>query len=484
MLLRHSAIYLFSRGVPAIVGFATIVVYTRLLSPEAYGQYTLVITGAVIAYAVLYQWLSASILRFFPNSRNDPAQLLSAVFRGFLFVSFLSGIAGILLALLWHAPKWYPLIAIGIILTWVQAWFSINLELVRIRLAPVRYGLISLLKAVIALGLGIVLILCGFDALGALGGLLAGFLIAGLWASWGQWDGLGSVKRPSRALIRSLLSYGLPLTASFALAVIISSTDRFMLAGLIGDFATGLYAAGQGLARQSVGNLMTMINLAAYPIIVRTLENDGADAARIQLRNNAILLLGIGLPATAGFIVLAPNLAHVFLGKEFQAAGTELIPWFAGASLLSGIRSYYFDLAFYLGKRTRLQGIVMAIAALLNVALNFWFIPIFGILGAAYATITAYLVALVFSVMLGRQAFRLPSLYGEITRLTVACAGMVLVLFLLPDYGGIFGLTVSIVTGGTVYTACVIALNIGGVKEVATRFFIKGKDFLNGFQLR
>jgi len=472
MLLRHSAIYLFARGVPGLLGFATIVIFTRLLSPEAYGQYALVLTGAVLGNAILYQWLSASLLRFLPQYRDNEAGFLNTILSGFIFVSFLAGVGWAMLVLIWDKPEWSGLISIGILLLWAQAWFTINLELARSRLSPIRYGLISMLKAVVALGLGVVLVLRGYDASGALTGLLIGFLLAGLWSSWGQWTSFEGW-RLNRDLVKKLLNYGLPLTASFALAVVISSTDRFILAGIISESATGLYAAGQGLAQQTVGVLMTMVNLAAYPLILRKLESDGPDAARAQLRKNAILLLGIGLPVATGFIILAPNVAKVFLGKEFQAAGIELIPWFALATLMAGARAYYFDLSFYLGKRTRIQMLVMGTAAILNVVLNLWFIPIYDLLGAAYASVIAHAIALLLSAILGRRAFRLPAVYRDFFQLLFAVSAMVVALLIVPQGEGGLRLILSITIGGGVYFGCIVALNIGGVRELALRFLVK-----------
>jgi len=483
MLFRHSAIYLLARGVPGLVGFAAIIIYTRLLSPETYGQYALVVTGAVLCNAVLYCWLNASLLRFLPQCRDKEADLLAAILGAFISVSFLAGVGGALLAMMWWDSVWGGLIVIGILLVWMQAWFAINLELVRSRLAPIRYGLISMLKAVVALGLGVVLVLWGYDAYGALVGLLIGFGIAGLWSSWGQWTSFKGW-RFDRELVKNLLSYGLPLTASFALAVIISSTDRFMLAGMVNESATGLYAAGQGLAQQTVGVLMTMVNLAAYPLILRTLESSGPDEARAQLRKNAILLLGIGLPVAVGFIILSPNIANIFLGKEFQAAGIELMPWFAVATLLASVRAYYFDLAFYLGKRTRIQMLVMGSAALLNVGLNFWLIPVYGLLGAVYASVVAHGIAVVLSAVLGRWAFRLPSVYGDIFRLLIAVLALAAVLLLLPNGDGILTLALSIALGGAVYLGCVVLFDLGGVREIAVRFLANGVSAWKGIVTR
>ena len=483
MLLRHSTIYLFARGVPGLLGFATIIIFTRLLSPEAYGQYALVVTGAVLGNAILYQWLSASLLRFLPQYRDNEAVLLNTILNGFIVVSFLAGVGWILLASTWDRPEWSGLISIGILLLWAQAWFTINLDLARSRLAPVRYGLFSMIKAVVALGLGIVLISWGYDASGALAGLLIGVVLAGLWSSWGQWIPSNGW-RFNLVLVKMLLSYGLPLTASFALTVIISSTDRFLLAGILSESATGLYAASQGLAQQAVGVSMTMVNLAAYPLILRALEGAGPDAARVQLRKNAILLLGIGLPMAAGFIVLAPNLARIFLGREFQAAGIELIPWFAVSTLLASVRAYYFDLAFYLGKCTRIQIIVMGTAAFLNVILNLWLIPGYGLLGAVYASVAAHGVAVVLSAILGRLAFRLPAIHGDFVRLVLAALAMAVVLFVLPSGDSIQKLAFAVALGGAVYLACVVVFDLAGVRELLVRMLAHGVSKLKGVMKR
>lgn len=55
MLLRHSALYTLARGLPGLINFAALAVYTRLLGPEEYGRYALVIAAVGLANAVLFQ---------------------------------------------------------------------------------------------------------------------------------------------------------------------------------------------------------------------------------------------------------------------------------------------------------------------------------------------------------------------------------------------------------------------------------------------
>jgi len=474
MLLRHSAIYMFARGIPSLLGFATIVIYTRLLSPDAYGQYTLVVTGAVLVNAVLYQWLSASLLRFLPQYRDNETGLLAAILSGYIFVSFLAGLGGALFASVWWDSTWGKLIVIGVFLVWMQSWFTINLELVRSHLAPIRYGLISTLRGAIALGLGAALVLLEFNAYGALVGLVLGYFVSACWASWGKWS-LLRLRQLDRKLVRSLLVYGLPLTASFALGTIISSSDRFMLAWLIDESAAGLYAAGQGLVQQTIIAFMTVVHLAAYPLILRTLDDSGPDAARAQLRKNAVLLFGIGMPVAAAFVILSPNIVQIFLGEEFQAAAIELLPWFAIATLFWCARAYYFDLAFYLGKRTNIHLAIMSMAAVLNVVLNYWLIPVFGLLGAVYAAVFAHFVAVVLSIIVGRRAFCLPKIHTDIIGLLSATLIMTIPLLIIPDGGGVLRLLLSIVVAAVVYIGGLYVFNPGEVRQAATRLLLKTK---------
>lgn len=468
MLLRHSAIYLIARGLPGLIGFATIIIFTRILSPQAYGQYALVVTGAVLCNAILYQWLNASLLRFLPEFQDHEADLLAAILRGYLIVSLLTVGAGAVLAIRWWGSNWGELIAIGTLLTCVQAWFAINLELARSRLSPVRYGVISTFKAVIAMGVGTAFVLRGFGAFGALLGLVLGFSAAALWSSRGEWVYLRRYQL-DRNLVRRLLNYGLPLTVSFALGTIISSSDRFMLAWLIDESATGLYAAGQALVQQAIIALMTMVHLAAYPLILRTLDREGIDAAQVQLRKNAILLFGIGLPACTGFVVLAPNIAYIFIGEEFQAAAAELMPWLAIATLLWCARAYYFDLAFYLGRRTPSHMIIMSMSALLNVVLNYWFIPIFGLLGAVYASVSAHGIAILLSGFIGRRAFKLPRIGADLTRLIVATLMMAVPLVVISDDQNVLRLILSIAVSGCVYLGMLYALDLADLRKSVSR---------------
>ena len=49
---------------PAIVNILLLMIFTRVFSPDIYGQYTIVMNTAIIVSALLTQWITLSIQRF------------------------------------------------------------------------------------------------------------------------------------------------------------------------------------------------------------------------------------------------------------------------------------------------------------------------------------------------------------------------------------------------------------------------------------
>lgn len=416
MLLRHSAIYLLARGVPGILNFLAIAVYTRLLSPEEYGQYALVVAGVGLFNVVFFQWLRLALGRFFPSCMHDPESLLSTTLAAFILLVGVTGILGLLILVFWPG-KSQGMIIIALLYLWTQAWFDLNLTLVTIKLQPKRYGLLMGLKAIISITLGILFVLWGFKGFGPLLGLLLGVTIVGVGLNRHVWSGLRPVLH---SYISPMLRYGLPLTATFALSFIVSSSDRFIIAWYLDKSAAGVYSASYDLGQQTLTLLMMIVNLAAYPLAVRALEQNGVVQAQKQLKQNATLLLAVAIPSTVGFVLLAPNITTIFLGTSFHREAVSLLPWLALATLLSGVRAYHFDLSFQLGRHTLGQVWVVGTAAILNVVLNLWWIPRFGIVGAAYATLAAYMLALLMSIKLGRKVFSIPFPFLDMAKIILA----------------------------------------------------------------
>lgn len=470
MFVRHSALYVLARGGPGLINFLALVFYSRLLTPEQYGQYTLVLAGLGLVQVVGFQWLGLCLARFLPANRDAPERFLSEIKFLFSVLALVFSAAGLAVALLWPDPVWQRLVALAVPLLIASAWFELNLTYAASALRPSLYGCINLTKSSVALALGLLLAWLGLGAYSPLWGLLLGVSLAPLIFGRSVWQGIKPI-RPNPEKIKTLLAYGMPLAANFALTWVVVSSDRFLLGWLLDVGSAGQYAVGYDLAQHSIGVLLMIVNLAAYPLAIHAFERDGEEAARNQLRENGAVILSLAFTASAGVAVLAPLLGGLLLGAEYRDTAVELLPWVALAAALSGIKAYYFDIAFHLGNATIKLVWISVGAAFVNIILNLICIPTYGILGAAYATVLAYLVGAVASAWVGRHFFILPDFAPLVVRALIVAAPSAAAAWFAMQYEGWIGLGLGLLAGMVAAVACAISINLVGVRRGLHRWF-------------
>lgn len=468
MLIRHTILYSFSRGASGVVNLLALALYTRLLNPIEYGQYALVLAWVGVVNAIVFQWLHLGARRFFAAYSARHADFLSTISAAYLRMAGVVVLLAVIAVIAWPDPPLRGLIVLGTILVCSQAWLDLNLELSLAGLRPMRYGALVLIKAVVALVCGGVLAYVGLGARGVIVGTILGYLAPGLRVAFCDWRG-ASPRGGDPAVMRDILNYGLPLTATYGLAVVVSSSDRLLLGWLKGSVAVGSYAVAYDTTSQGLIAFMMIVNLSAFPLAVRALEENGVEVVSRQLIQHAVLLLTIALPATVGLALLAPNIAATIFGPSFQTSAAELMPWLAVGALLAGVKAFYFDLSFQLGRSTGKQVWVSGCAATLNLGLNLWWIPRLGALGAAWASLTAFLVGCALSALLGRRVFRMPLPLAEWARIATASLVMALALWPFASYRGEAALALQIMGGAAVYAIAALLLNVGEIRTVLVR---------------
>ncbi len=471
MLIAQSIKYVFARGLPGLINLLSLMLFTRLLSPQAYGEYALVITGVGLAYVVLYQWLKLGILRHYTAYQANDKKFLVSILTAYGLISLAALLTGAVSLLFIDDHRISLLLGFSIAILIAHAFHQLNLELTRIKLKVNQYAFYSMLKSVLGLILGVVFIWLGFEVFGVLGGLLLALMATGVWGFSRQWYKPAS-EYVSRTIILQQLHYGLPLTAVFALTFVISGSDRILIAWLMDTQAAGLYSAGYDITSQSLGLLMVILNLAAYPLVVRTLEKQGEEQAKKVMASVFTLLWSVALPSSVGIALLAEPLAAIFLGEQFRTTAVQLIPVIAAATLLSGMKSYYFDLSFQLGKKTSKQIWSVFFAAMFNIVLNIVLIPHYGVMGAAYATLAAYTLALYVSYLLGKKIFQAPIPLIDMLKVSLATLIMASVVYSMPK-NNVWQMPGAIAAGGAVYFLLVLLLNVADSRANVKNFIRK-----------
>jgi len=461
--------YVIALLIPGLVNLLSLALYTRLLSTEAYGRYALVLAVVVIVKMVAFEWLRIGLIRFFQGAQRDghlPA-LLSTTIACFIIICLLVSLAWVVFLIFVPVEKalradlW---LGLPLLLAW--ALFEQILQMNRSALAPIRYGLLSAMRAILGLAVALgFIVLFNQGEKGLILGLVFGTAISAL-VDLPRWIRRMALRLIKRVLIADLLRYGMPLTVSLSLGIVVYTVDRFLIQYFLGSASVGLYAAGYDLTRQILVLMFMVVNLAAYPLVVRTLEQEGEDAARQQLHKFCIILLMLTLPASVGLALIAHPLSDLFLAKAFRQSAESLIPWIALSTFLMSMKAFYFDLAFHLGFRTGLQIWVMVATTALVIILDVCWIPAYGLMGAAYAAVAAYALALIICVGLGRKAFRLPFPVSDFGRIALATLFMAVVLVAIPKHNSSWVMLCTMVClGAVVYTLIVWLTDVGEVRR-------------------
>jgi O-antigen/teichoic acid export membrane protein len=473
-MLKSTIIYFAGRVGVALIVVLSISIYTRLLSPAEYGVYALIVSGVTMAYAAVVQWMAFSLGRFLPAYPEREDLVLSHVAASYLVVAVLVVVvASLAVPFLEIGGNRSVLLVLGVIFFLAISFSELSLAVFQARRQPRSYIGFALLRVAVAGAIGIALAFLGWGGVGLLVGLVAGNLCISLPNALRNWR-VVRFRLLERRLLRELAAYGLPFALTGACGAFITLSDRYILEFLIGAEATGLYAAAYDLAMRTLHVLMMVVAMACNPVIFRAYEVGGPVAAEPLIRSQGELLLGLSLPAAIGFIMLAPAITAVMLGKEFQQAARELIPWIAVATVLSGFQAFYLSLAFALPRQPLQQTAVFAAGALLNVVLNFVLIPRLGLIGAALATVAAYALIMAGSLLVGRRLYVLPFSVTGLWKILAGCATLALILWPVRHSIEVPMVILHGAAGAIAYAAIVCGLDLAQSRRPFGRVLQRG----------
>lgn len=181
---------------------------------------------------------------------------------------------------------------------------------------------------------------------------------------------------------RKIFNQSLPMMLASSMFLIMSWTDTFML-GLFQD----VEQVGQYHVAVKVSNMVSIVlygvNGIAAPRIARSWKEKSHIVLKSTIANAATLSFVLAVPVCLVIIVFRTHLLALF-GPEMIVAATALAVLAVG-QFVNGSCGSVMNILQMTGHQNTGQYVLM-FAAALNVALNFWLIPIYGIEGAAVAT--------------------------------------------------------------------------------------------------
>ena len=465
-LISHSFLYFIVRAGNGVFAIATLAIFSRVLSPAEYGVYALCMAIAAAAAGVLFHWLNVVVGRFYPVHLDEPIKVMGVAARGFWVASAVAALLFIGVLPFHEVIGVDPVVvAILFLITLALGCYGLALQVANAQSNPFLYGMLSWAKSGGALLAGFILIRYGIGERGALLGFLAGLVLAiiafapkpMLQMKFGSED---------KRLAVDMFSFAWPLTFSHLASTLVDVADRVMIGSLLGVSYVAPYAVAYDLVQQSVGPMMNVLSLAAFPLIVKAFESAGDEQARIRLHALGSRLVAVGLPVAVGVGVLASDISETIFGSDYRQDATTIMPWLAAAIFVAGYKSYFLDVVFQLRHATKYQGYIAIVMAVVNILLNLLLLPRYGVIAAAWATFVAFTVGALASWLVGKSVFALPALGNVFWRSASASATMAAVLYLLPLSPGIISVSVKVVVGIVTYAVTAWALDVAGCRRL------------------
>ncbi len=436
-LSRETLIYGLSTVMGRLLNFFLLPLYTHALSPADYG-----IVATLFSYLaflnVLYGYgISFAFMRYYKTEEKlSGAEVFSTAFWSVLITSlvfsfFLIGQSAWISRIAQIPDRSLILISAGIL-----AFDALALTpFARLRMNH-RAGLYVGLK-IINIALNIVLSYVFLVTLkkGVGGvfwaGLISSFLtfVLILPFSWAELR-----LKFSSGIWTRLLRFGLPLLPAGLSAMMVQVIDRPILKFMTNDAAVGIYQANYrlGIFMMMVVN---MFDSAWRPFFLQ--RGYRPDSRNLFAR----ILTYFAVGGSIIFLGITFFIAYLVMPRVF--GGKSLIPsvYWAGLSLVPVVTlGYLFDGIYInflapvtLAEKSEYVAYAAALGAAVNVGTNLLWIPRWGMMGAAFATLAAYASMAAFLFLLGRRLYPVPYEWKRLLHLS----GIVALILVLAHSLGI-----------------------------------------------
>lgn len=461
-MLRQVSSYMAANIVSAIFGFASVILFTRILSPHEYGVYIVGFSVATMVSTVLFGWIKMSVARM--AAENSALDLrLTAASAGLallLLIPLLYG--GIAFALPETVEYLLPAIVVGFAI----GGFEFYLEIFRARQQTSAYMWSVITRAALALAISSLLtIVFDLGGKGLLLSIAASYVLSIVLFGGRVWQ--RPVRPFNSAILKEMLRFGLPMTVSSAIFMLAATLDRLVIGAYIGEYAAGIYGASSDFVRQVMQFPGVAVGLAISPIAIRLMgQGDRAGLDR-HMKDSMEMLLAVLGPAAVGVAIASTKIAGLVLGEEFHQTAMVLMPIIVFAWLLRSISYQFVHVSFQLAKTPFLMGVQGVVVLGCNIAAMAVLVPRYGIAGAAWSMLISEVVGVVAGYLLSRKAYRLPIGIAGVSRVAAATAAMALPTYLVDRHlsaDRLIDLIVVVLVGMVCYVSAAYALNVAGIR--------------------
>jgi O-antigen/teichoic acid export membrane protein len=419
-LFGQTAVYGMSSILGRLLNYLLVPLYTAVfVDPADYGVVSELYAWVAFLIVLLTFGMETAFFRFIQKEgqreKTFATALVSLLFVNAVFFIILAIFhQDIARLLLFEHHGEYILLLGGIVA--IDAISSLPLAKLRAEERAVRFSIIQFSSIGINIALNLVLMLGFVDPEHPEKGIFY-ILLANLMASLIKpilmYKSFQLKASFDRALMHKMLRYSIPLAIAGFAGIINEMLDRILLKQLLFDPTSpeslnlaeaqvGIYSASYKLA-MLVTIFLQAYRYAAEPFFFNQMKNEHRTQVYVKVMNAFIGLV------CCVFLLVSLNIdvfKH-FIQNESYWVGLKVVPILLLANVFLGI--YYNQSIWYkLSGKTGYGALIAICGALLTITLNMIYIPRYGYIACAWATLIVYFIQMVLSYILGQRHYPIP----------------------------------------------------------------------------
>ena len=393
-LAKNTIIIALGKICTQFVTFLLLPVYTRFLTTDEYGTIDLVITCTNLISPILSLQLERSVFRFLVDTRHDEdlqKEIISTAF-GAIIPSILLTLAILpIIGTIFNIQYWIYILFI--IITSILA--NIALQIPRGLGKNIHFSIGSALVGISNALIGILSVtILGWGIRGVLFANIISHIIGIIYIFFSlSLAKKVKLSRRNKTTLKKLLRFSLPMIPSDICYWIINASDRLLIFLFLGNSMNGIYATATKfpaliITAYNVFNMSWMETVSAHA------KDDDASEYLSKVFNEIVKLSGSLCLVANAIIAIVFN---IIVGESFANSYQYIAILIFGSffNIVVGALS-----ALYFGyKKTTEIAKTNALAAILNILINFALIHVIGVWAAVISTVVAYIVVAVYRLI-------------------------------------------------------------------------------------
>ncbi len=450
-LAGQTAVYGFSSILGRLLNYLLVPLYTRLFVPEVYGIVTELYAYVTFLLILLTYGMETGLFRFGQEKEN-----FNKVYSSILFSLAISSIGFILLAYAFLKPIASAMqysqnpeyILWMVIIVALDAFTAVPFARLRLENRAWRFAIIKFINISSNIGFNLFfLIYCPKVYQTNPNSVLlniyspnigvAYVFIANLFANILTFiillPDIFNIKFSiDFKLLKKILKYSFPLLIAGFAGMINETLDRVMLKHLIPEELNPMAQLGIYGANYKLAILMTlfiqMFRYAAEPFFFQN-KNEGNARQLYAMATKYFIICGL--------IIFLGVLLYIDIIKYFISAnyheGLIVVPILLLANLFLGI-FFNFSIWYKLNDMTKYGAYLAIFGAIITIILNLILVPLFGYVGAAWATFICYFLMTLLSFYWGQKYYKVPyNIANAIFYFVLALAIYFISIFIKPQ---------------------------------------------------